>query len=268
MNRLEGLNSGGKRKFDKNLVSLCSYMIEVPKVSGKYPQKWRELSDDVDEILGAMGASWYQDFPNNLHRISSNPEISEPLRDAIQSYKEFRRNRFEDRLEKKNTSYSAEQDTLLTEVREYLDNNAEVRRAEVQDAYGTEELPEERVLLPRDERDIIAVLEDGIEIETLFEAGESLGLEPSRVFEDADPGDLGYGDEHIAVILPDTHEPPETRTGMSASIYPDDDIYIIGGANSSREGVTNREPGTAYQPFHQGEASWNLKLFDSYLQKL
>jgi hypothetical protein len=237
-------------------------MIEVPKVSCRYPEEWREISGDVEEILGAMGASWYQDFPDNLHRISSNPDISESIRGAVKSYKRIRRDRFENRLEQKNSSYSREQDALLADVKDYLDDDVELRRAEIGDAYGEKELPEDRVLLPRDERDIVAELDDGVDLDEMINAAESLDLEPSRVYED----DLWHGDEHMAVILPRTGDSAEARRGMSVSIYPDDEIYIIGGGNGEREGVDHRGSVNPYQPFYKEDASWNIRLFDSYLQ--
>jgi hypothetical protein len=243
-------------------------MTETPKVSCKYPEEWREVDDGIEETLGAMDASWHQDFSDNLHWISTNPNISESIRGVVQSYKKIRRNRFETKLKQKDSSYSRERDTLLADVKHYLgDNNLRVRRAEVRDAYGRRELPEDRVLLPRGERDIVALLDSRVGPEGIFDAAESLGLEPSMVWEDAELDKPWDGEEHMAVILPDTNDSASTRSGMSVSIYPDDEIYIIGGANEDREGVKNREPRNAYQPFYQEDASWNLKLLNKYVQE-
>lgn len=128
-------------------------------------------------------------------------------------------------------------------------------------------MPEDRVLLPRGERDIVALLDSRVEPEGTFDAAESLGLEHSMVWEGAEPDKPWDGDEHMAVILPDTNNSASTRSVMSVSIYPDDEIYIIGGANEDREGIKNREPRNAYQPFYQEDASWNLKLLNRYLQE-
>lgn len=64
-------------------------MTETPKVSCKYPEERGEVDDEVEETLGAMDASWHQDFSDNLHWISTNPNISESIRGVFQSYKKL-----------------------------------------------------------------------------------------------------------------------------------------------------------------------------------
>lgn len=237
-------------------------------VDCRIPSEWRELSDDAEEVLDAMaglgGVSWYDDFPYNIHRITSNQQISSKLKGYVDEYRRRRREGFRQSMQQKDQDYTLENDRGLAEVREYLGTEQiELRRVEVDDVYEDGEIPEDRIPLPRDECDIIAVLEEGLDTDALYNAGEMLGLEPSRVGEE-----LEGMQEHVAMVIPDTDNDPGARAGMSVSRFPGEELYLLGGANYQRPGVEHREPGNAFQPFHNGEPSWNLKLLDEYLERV
>ena len=237
---------------------------QSPKVSMKIPSEWTENSEEVERWLDAMGAKWYQDIPFNLHRITDNPELRQTISEKIDGYKRFRRNRLSRKLEEKDRAYHETQDSELQDVRDFLSDEGleEVKRAEVIDAYPDLDIPEDNFVLPRGERDIVAVLDHDMDLDTIYEAAQELGLEPSYIGTDKDS--IYHDNQRVSVILPETHAEPDARMGMSVSFRPDKSRYLIGGANHERNGVIHREPGNAYQPFHNGEASWNLKLLKEY----
>jgi len=77
--------------------------------------------------------------------------------------------------------------------------------------------------------------------------------EPSYIGTDQES--IYHDNQRVSVILPETHAEPDTRMGMSLTFRPERSRYIVRGANHQRNGVTHRQPGTAYQPFENGEAS-------------
>lgn len=241
---------------------------ESPKVSMKIPSEWTENSEEVERWLDAMGAKWYHEIPFNLHRITSDPERRQAIKEKVDGYREFRRQRFSGKLEEKDQAYDENQDPELNRVQEFLSGEGleEVRRAEVMDAYPDLEIPEDNFVLPRGERDIVAVLNHDMDLDTVYEAAQELGLEPSYIGTDKDS--IYHDNQRVSVILPETHAEPDARMGMSLTFRPGRSRYIIGGANHERNGVIHREPGTAYQPFDNGEASWNLKLLKEYQEIL
>lgn len=243
---------------------MSSHSQRKPEDLDAGPSEGTETSEEVEKWLDAMGAKWYQDIPFNLHRITDDPELRQTISEKIDGYKRFRKNRLSRKLEEKDRAYRETQDPELQDVRDFLSDAGleEVKRAEVIDAYPDLDIPDERLVLPKGERDIVAVLDHQMDLDTIYEAAQALGLEPSYV--GREEGSIFEDDPSVAVILPNTHDEPVPRSGMSVSFRPDRSRYLVGGANHDRNGVIHRQPGTAYQPFENGEASWNLKLLKEY----
>lgn len=93
---------------------------ESPKVSMQIPSEWTETSEEVEEMLDAMGAKWYQDIPFNLHRITDDPELRQTITEKIDDYREFRRKRLSRKLEEKDQAYDENQDPELHRVSDFL----------------------------------------------------------------------------------------------------------------------------------------------------
>lgn len=196
-------------------------------------------------------------------------DVEHSMREAIDAMREFlgKEPYDEDELDqpdwfledkKKEGDYSEADDRELVRARDILTPSKEiqeVRRAEVEDKYPEGNIPERNYIMPKQNRDIIAVLAKPLDLNVLGEAADQIGI----------PNRRSDWDNNLRVTFPHIID-PEDEGELVVRYEEDEHIYVLGGGLDRYHGNLGSEPheekGSLF--YENGEPIERLALLEEY----